>query len=85
VICFTRVPTASNSRLQCLQVGAELPVDSEDAAAENQSENGNTLLFVFERGCDRRYILIVSALLAHSLAQTDLCFCGKKQNTIIDF
>jgi hypothetical protein len=32
------------------QVGAELPVDSDDAAAENQSENGNTLLFVFERG-----------------------------------
>ncbi len=32
------------------QVGAELPVDSEDAAIENQSEHGNTLLFVFERG-----------------------------------
>ncbi len=31
------------------QVGAELPVDSDDADAENQSE-GRTLLFVFERG-----------------------------------
>lgn len=33
------------------QVGAELPVDSDDAAYENQSKNGNSLLFVFERGC----------------------------------
>jgi hypothetical protein len=32
------------------QVGAELPVDSEDAVLENQNENGNTLLLVFERG-----------------------------------
>jgi hypothetical protein len=32
------------------QVGAELPVDSDDADAENQNDNGNTLLFVFERG-----------------------------------
>jgi hypothetical protein len=32
------------------QVGAELPVDSDDAAYENRSKNGNSLLFVFERG-----------------------------------
>ena len=32
------------------QVGAELPVDSDDADSENKQENGSTLLFVFERG-----------------------------------
>ena len=33
-----------------LQVGAEVPIDSEEADEENRSENGKTLLFVFERG-----------------------------------
>jgi hypothetical protein len=37
-----------------LQVGAELPVDSDDAESENKSENGSTLLFVFERGCVKK-------------------------------
>jgi hypothetical protein len=32
------------------QVGAEIPVDSDDADAENKDENGSTLLCVFERG-----------------------------------
>ena len=32
------------------QVGAELPVDSDDADFENKHENGSTLLCVFERG-----------------------------------
>ena len=55
-------------RLNCWchagQVGAELPVDSDDATAENQSENGNTLLFVFERGYG---IFFLSALFLHFL------------------
>ena len=33
-----------------LQVGAELPIDSDDADKENKTENGKTLLYVFERG-----------------------------------
>jgi hypothetical protein len=33
------------------QVGAELPVDSEDAEIENKTDGGSTLLYVFERGC----------------------------------
>ncbi len=33
-----------------LQVGAEIPVDSDDADTENKDENGSTLLCVFERG-----------------------------------
>ena len=32
------------------QVGAELPVDSDDADIENKEDNGSTLLCVFERG-----------------------------------
>jgi hypothetical protein len=32
------------------QVGAELPVDSDDADIENKDDNGSTLLCVFERG-----------------------------------
>jgi hypothetical protein len=32
------------------QVGAEIPVDSDDADTENKDENGSTLLCVFERG-----------------------------------
>ncbi len=34
-----------------LQIGAELPVDSDDAERENKNDNGSTLLCVFERGC----------------------------------
>jgi hypothetical protein len=33
------------------QVGAEIPVDSDDADTENKDDNGSTLLCVFERGC----------------------------------
>jgi hypothetical protein len=32
------------------QVGAEIPVDSDDADTENKDANGSTLLCVFERG-----------------------------------
>ncbi len=32
-----------------LQVGAEIPMDSEEADEENRKD-GNTLLYVFERG-----------------------------------
>jgi hypothetical protein len=32
------------------QVGAELPIDSDDANEENKSDNGRTLLYVFEKG-----------------------------------
>ncbi len=32
------------------QVGAELPMDSDDAGEENKSEHGRTLLYVFEKG-----------------------------------
>jgi hypothetical protein len=32
------------------QVGAELPVDSDDADIESKDKNGSTLLYVFERG-----------------------------------
>jgi hypothetical protein len=33
------------------QVGVEIPMDSDEADAENKSEGGKTLLYVFERGC----------------------------------
>jgi hypothetical protein len=34
-----------------LQVGAELPMDSDEADEENKAEDGGkTLLYVFERG-----------------------------------
>jgi hypothetical protein len=32
------------------QVGAELPMDSEEADKENSESDGKTLLYVFERG-----------------------------------
>ena len=32
------------------QVGAEIPMDSEDADDANKNDNGRTLLYVFERG-----------------------------------
>jgi hypothetical protein len=32
------------------QIGAEVPIDSEEADEENRSEKGKTLLYVFERG-----------------------------------
>jgi hypothetical protein len=38
--------------LVCQQVGAELPVDSDDADIESKDKNGSTLLYVFERGWD---------------------------------
>jgi hypothetical protein len=34
----------------CFQVGIEIPMDSDDADEENQSEHGKTLLHIFERG-----------------------------------
>ena len=33
-----------------LQIGAEVPIDSEEADEENRSAKGKTLLYVFERG-----------------------------------
>ena len=39
------------------QVGVEIPMDSEDADEENQSENGSTLLHIFERG----YVLLAKS------------------------
>ena len=33
-----------------VQVGAEIPIDSEDADDANRNDNGRTLLYVFERG-----------------------------------
>jgi hypothetical protein len=32
-------------------VGAEFPLDSEEADDANKNDNGKTLLYVFERGC----------------------------------
>jgi hypothetical protein len=32
------------------QIGAEIPMDSDDADEENKSDNGKTLLYIFERG-----------------------------------
>ncbi len=32
------------------QIGAELPMDSDDADEENKLSDGRTLLYVFERG-----------------------------------
>ncbi len=36
--------------IYCLQVGAEIPMDSEDADEANRNDNDKTLLCVFERG-----------------------------------
>jgi hypothetical protein len=33
------------------QVGAEIPIDSDDADEANLNDNGRTLLYVFNRGC----------------------------------
>jgi hypothetical protein len=33
-----------------LQVGAELPIDSDEADEENKKANGKTCLYVFGRG-----------------------------------
>ena len=33
-----------------VQVGAEIPMDSDDADDANRDDNGRTLLYVFERG-----------------------------------
>jgi hypothetical protein len=32
------------------QIGAELPMDSDEADEENKIDDGKTLLYVFERG-----------------------------------
>jgi hypothetical protein len=32
------------------QVGAEIPMDSDEADDANKNDNGRTLLYVFERG-----------------------------------
>jgi hypothetical protein len=32
------------------QVGAELPMDSDEADEENKMDDGKTLLYIFERG-----------------------------------
>ena len=38
-----------------LQVGAEIPMDSDEADEENNRKDGKTLLYVFERGCFSSY------------------------------
>jgi hypothetical protein len=50
--CFLGSASNSSSDLQFpVQVGAELPMDSDEADEENKAENGGkTLLYVFERG-----------------------------------
>ena len=61
VLVYTGILVISYAPIHCLaklksnnlrftQVGAELPMDSDDADEENKSENGKTLLYVFERG-----------------------------------
>ena len=45
------------------QVGAEIPIDSDDADEANLNDNGRTLLYVFSRGCS---ILISCATHFHS-------------------
>ncbi len=53
------------------QVGAELPVDSDDADNETKTSGGSTLLSVFERGCD----LFFCNWPARSSALIFLLFC----------
>ena len=38
------------------QVGAEIPMDSEEADEENQNQDGKTLLSIFKRGCVHRNV-----------------------------
>ncbi len=45
------------------QVGAEIPVDSEDADSENKHIVGTALLCVFERGCTIRPLEIIPFIL----------------------
>jgi hypothetical protein len=45
-----------------VQVGAELPIDSDDADNENKMGNGKTLLYVFERGYNQLFFQISEAL-----------------------
>ncbi len=48
------------SDVHYFQVGAELPVDSDDAEKENKNDDGHTLLCVFERGCiPKTYALVL--------------------------
>ena len=44
------------------QVGAEIPIDSEDADEANLNDNGRTLLYVFSRGC----IMLLAQSQTHS-------------------
>ena len=51
--CMFQIKYLKNAEMRkyiSLQVGAELPLDSDDADEENKRENGKTLLCVFERG-----------------------------------
>jgi hypothetical protein len=41
----------NSSGLPLHQVGAEIPIDSDDADEANLNDNGRTLLYVFSRGC----------------------------------
>ena len=34
-----------------MQVGAEIPMDSDEADEEHKREDGSTLLSIFKRGC----------------------------------
>jgi hypothetical protein len=51
--CMFQIKYLKNADMRkytSLQVGAELPLDSDDADEENKREHGKTLLCVFERG-----------------------------------
>jgi hypothetical protein len=50
VYLFSAIYRPCNPCWYTCQVGAEIPVDSDDADTENKDDNGSTLLCVFEKG-----------------------------------
>jgi hypothetical protein len=58
VLVFTK-PIHWWSWILLRQVGAEIPIDSDDADEAHRNDNGRTLLYVFSRGYD---FLLASAL-----------------------
>ena len=49
------------------QVGAEIPIDSDDADEAQLNDNGRTLLYVFSRGCSIHFTCSAQSLLVHQL------------------
>ena len=70
---FILVAKENKSYLVCFQVGAELPVDSDDAENENKSDSGSTLLCVFERGCVTSSIQYPLIRVGCESVQSDIC------------